>query len=178
MDVLIAAFFCFLNADTENSLSVNADTRNCDFGGGIHEWQIVYEWENGKFREWEHLFWVAIQPHWLVSSQFNEDVSTSGVTWHRMKWTGKSEKDQERSASMYCPTTWLESQRRQYEKSTLKMEAIRSSETFVTTYETTQHNNPEDHNRHFNRCENFKLHRVQILHRIRVTLWDFELEIM
>jgi hypothetical protein len=30
--------------------------------------------------------------------------------------------------------------------STLKMEVIQSSEVLVTTYKTTQHLNPEDHN--------------------------------
>jgi hypothetical protein len=36
------------------------------------------------------------------------------------------------------------------------MEAISSSETLVTTYKTTRHHNPEDHDPHFHSRENLK----------------------
>jgi hypothetical protein len=38
----------------------------------------------------------------------------------------------------------------------VNMEAIRPSETLVTTYKTTQHHNPEDHNSHFH-CHDSKV---------------------
>jgi uncharacterized protein YhhL (DUF1145 family) len=44
-----------------------------------------------------------------------------------------------------------------YKTSTLIMEVICYSEMVVTTYKTTQHQNP-DHNQHFNHCENIKSH--------------------
>jgi hypothetical protein len=39
---------------------------------------------------------------------------------------------------------------------TLKMEAVRSSETLVTTYKTAWHHNPEDHNQYLYCHENLK----------------------
>jgi hypothetical protein len=45
--------------------------------------------------------------------------------------------------------------------STLKMEAICSSETSVNTQQTTRHYIPEDATLHNNRCENLKSYMVK-----------------
>jgi hypothetical protein len=44
--------------------------------------------------------------------------------------------------------------------STLKMEAISSSETSVATQQTTRHHIPEDNTLHNHRCENLKSYKM------------------
>jgi hypothetical protein len=48
----------------------------------------------------------------------------------------------------------------------VKVEAIRSSETKVTTYKITRRHNPEDHNRHLHRRENLKSQNVPLSYLI------------
>jgi hypothetical protein len=43
--------------------------------------------------------------------------------------------------------------------SILKMEAVGSSETLVTTYKTTRSHSPEDHAQRFHHSENFQFHK-------------------
>jgi hypothetical protein len=44
----------------------------------------------------------------------------------------------------------------------LMMEAVCSSETLVSMYQTTRRNIPEDSHSHFRHCENLKSHPVNL----------------
>jgi hypothetical protein len=51
------------------------------------------------------------------------------------------------------------------------MEAIRSSETSVSTYKTALRHNPGDNIRHFHRCENLKSQILFLLMKIDIILY-------
>jgi hypothetical protein len=48
--------------------------------------------------------------------------------------------------------------------STLKMEELRYSETWVNFYQTTRRHIPEDNTRHSNRCENNQSHNIEYIY--------------
>jgi hypothetical protein len=55
----------------------------------------------------------------------------------------------------------LQSARRNQNETTLEMETVRSSETFVITYKTTRCHNPEDQNRQIHLCDNLKSQKMK-----------------
>jgi hypothetical protein len=53
--------------------------------------------------------------------------------------------------------------------SVINMEAIGSSKTLITTYKTTQHHNPENHNQNFHHYGNLKFHTTYIPFNSHIT---------
>jgi hypothetical protein len=98
-----------------------------------------------------------IHPHQQVLAPLPRGVSEHNISclsW-RMDWGCWSKEDKRRKKQK---AREKEKKRRQ----TLKMEPIRSSETFITTYKTTRRHNSEDHNPHITAVRTSNLRR-QIL---------------